>query len=38
MNVLLTLEASEPNGKTYRLGFVCDFRFASIVALLTRLF
>jgi hypothetical protein len=38
MTVLLTLEAREPNGKTYRLGFGCNLHFASIVALLSRLF
>ena len=38
MTVLLTLEASQPCGKTYRLGFGCHLHLASIIALLSRLF
>lgn len=38
MNVLLTLEASQPSGKTFRLGFRCHVHLASIVVLLSRLF
>jgi hypothetical protein len=29
MTVLLTLEASQPSGKTYRLGFGCKMQLAS---------
>jgi hypothetical protein len=38
MTVLLTLEASQPYGKTYRLGFGCNLHLASMIALITRLF
>jgi hypothetical protein len=38
MSVFLTLEASQPCGKTYRLGFGCNVHLASILALLSRLF
>jgi hypothetical protein len=38
MTVLLTLEASQPCGKTYRLGFGCNLPVASMIALITRLF
>jgi hypothetical protein len=38
MTVLLTLEASQPCGKTYRLGIGCNLHLASMLALLTRLF
>jgi hypothetical protein len=38
MTVLLTLEASQPCGKTYRLGFGCNVHLASMLALLSRLF
>jgi hypothetical protein len=38
MIVLFTLEASQPCGKTYRLGFECNLHLASMIALLTRLF
>jgi hypothetical protein len=38
MTVLLTLEASQPSGKVYRLGFGCNLHLASIVAVLARLF
>lgn len=38
MTVLLTLEASQPCGKVYRLGLGCNLHFASIVAVLARLF
>jgi hypothetical protein len=38
MSVFLTLEASQPGGTTYRLGFACNLHsLASIVALLSRL-
>jgi|GraSoiStandDraft_12_1057312.scaffolds.fasta_scaffold33880_2 hypothetical protein len=37
MSVFLTLEASQPCGKTYRLGFGCNVHLASILALLSRL-
>jgi hypothetical protein len=38
MSVFFTLEASQPCGKTYRLGFGCNLHLASMLALLTRLF
>jgi hypothetical protein len=38
MSVFLTLEASQPCGKAYRLGFGCDLHLASMLALLSRLF
>jgi hypothetical protein len=38
MSVFLTLEASQPCGKTYRLGFGCNLHLASVLALLSRLF
>jgi hypothetical protein len=38
MTVLFTLEATQPCGKTYRLGFGCKLHLASMIALLTRLF
>ena len=38
MTVLLTLEASQSSGKTFRLGIGCDLHLASIIALLSRLF
>jgi hypothetical protein len=38
MSVFLTLEASQPYGKTYRLGFGCNVHLASMLALLSRLF
>jgi hypothetical protein len=38
MNVLLTLEASQPSGKMYRLGFRYHVHLASIVVLLSRMF
>jgi hypothetical protein len=40
MSVFFTLEASQPCGKTYRLGLGCNLplNLASILALLTRLF
>jgi hypothetical protein len=38
MTVLFTLEASQPGGTTYRLGFGCRLHsLASIVAVLLRL-
>jgi hypothetical protein len=38
MSVFLTLEASQPGGTTYRLGFGCKLHsMASIVAVLLRL-
>jgi hypothetical protein len=40
MSVFLLLEASQPNGSTYRLGIGCSLhpRLASMIALLARLF
>jgi hypothetical protein len=38
MSVFLTLEASQPCGKTYRLGLGCNLHLASVIALLMRLF
>lgn len=38
MLVLLTLEASRPDGASYRLGFGCNLHLAWIVAALSRLF
>jgi hypothetical protein len=38
MSMFLTLEASEPCGKTYRLGFGCNLHLASMIALLSRFF
>ena len=38
MSVFLTLEASQPCGKTYRLGFGCPVHLVSMLALLSRLF
>jgi hypothetical protein len=38
MMVLLTLEASQPSGKTFRLGIGCNLHLASMIALLSRLF
>jgi hypothetical protein len=39
MSVFLTLEASQPGGTIYRLGFGCRLHsLASIVAVLSRLF
>jgi hypothetical protein len=38
MSVFLTLEASQPCGKTYRFGFGCNLHLASMLALLARLF
>lgn len=38
MGVFLYLEASQPRGKTYRLGFRCNMHLASVLALLARLF
>lgn len=38
MTVLLTLEASQPGGKTFRLGIGCNLHLASMIALLSRLF
>jgi hypothetical protein len=38
MTVLLTLEASQPSGKTFRLGIGCNLHLASMIALLSRLF
>ena len=38
MGVFLLLEASEPCGKTYRLGLRCNLNLASVMALLSRLF
>lgn len=38
MTVLFTLEASQPCGKTFRLGLGCNLHLASMIALLTRLF
>lgn len=38
MGVFLTLEASQPCGKTYRLCFGCNVHLASMIALLSRLF
>jgi hypothetical protein len=40
MGVFLILEASQPNGTTYRLGLGCLVhpKLASIVAVLVRLF
>lgn len=38
MTVSLTLEASQPCGKTYRLGLGCNLHLASMIALLLRLF
>jgi hypothetical protein len=37
MSVFLTLEASQPCGKTYRLGFGCNLHLASMLVLLSRL-
>lgn len=37
MTVLLTLEASQPSGKTFRLGLGCNLHLASMIALLSRL-
>jgi len=37
MTVLLTLEASQPCEKTFRLGFGCNLYLAIGVALLSRL-
>jgi hypothetical protein len=34
MGVFLYLEASQPYGKTYRLGFGCNLHLASMIALL----
>jgi hypothetical protein len=36
--VSLTLEASRPDGASYRLGFGCSMPMAWIVAMLSRLF
>jgi hypothetical protein len=38
MSVFLSLEASHPCGKTYRLGFGCNMHLASVIAFLSRLF
>jgi hypothetical protein len=40
MFVFFTLEASQPCGKTYRLGLGCNLQLnlASVLALLSRLF
>jgi hypothetical protein len=40
MTVLLTLEASQPNGATYRLAMGCSLPLSllSMVAVLSRLF
>jgi hypothetical protein len=38
MTVSLTLEASQPCGRTFRLGFGCNMHLASWIALLVRLF
>jgi hypothetical protein len=40
MSVFLFLEASQPSGSRYRVGFGCSLhpQLASIVALLSRLF
>jgi hypothetical protein len=38
MTVSLTLEASRPDGASYRLGFGCNLHLAWIVAALSRLF
>jgi hypothetical protein len=38
MTVLLTLEASQPSGRTFRLGLGCNLHLASMIALLSRLF
>jgi hypothetical protein len=40
MGVFLILEASQPCGKTYRLGFGCSLHpnLASVVTLIARLF
>jgi hypothetical protein len=39
MSVFFTLEASQPCGKTYRLGLGCNLQLnlASVLALLSRL-
>jgi hypothetical protein len=38
MTVSLTLEASRPDGASYRLGFGCNMHLPWIVAALSRLF
>jgi hypothetical protein len=38
MGVSLYLEASQPNGMSYRLGFRCNLHLASMILLLQRLF
>jgi hypothetical protein len=38
MGLYLILEASQPSGKTFRLGLGCNLHLASMIALLSRLF
>jgi hypothetical protein len=38
MGLFLIIEASQPCGKKYRLGFGCNLHLASMIALLSRLF